>query len=150
MEAEPSKADSPKRKRRWFQFSLRTLLIFTLIESKELVESPNGRYGLVTACSMSLVKWDDVPLVRRWLSDHHYDHVVLFDSAPDDMLERYRAVFPEAVVCRLSEAKKLLPKEPFASPLPWLEPDERLLRASDLDRVHASDLDHLKAIYGSK
>jgi hypothetical protein len=31
MEAEPPKSDSPKRKRRWFQFSLRTLMIFTLI-----------------------------------------------------------------------------------------------------------------------
>ena len=31
MEAEPPKSDSPKRKRRWFQFSLRTLLVFTLI-----------------------------------------------------------------------------------------------------------------------
>ena len=27
MEAEPTKAEPPKRKRRWFQFSLRTLLI---------------------------------------------------------------------------------------------------------------------------
>ena len=27
MEAEPPKAEPPKRKRRWFQFSLRTLLI---------------------------------------------------------------------------------------------------------------------------
>jgi hypothetical protein len=27
MQTEPSKADPPKRKRRWFQFSLRTLLI---------------------------------------------------------------------------------------------------------------------------
>ena len=27
MEAEPPKADPPKRKRRWFQFSLRTLMI---------------------------------------------------------------------------------------------------------------------------
>jgi hypothetical protein len=27
MEAEPPNADSPKRKRRWFQYSLRTLLI---------------------------------------------------------------------------------------------------------------------------
>ena len=27
MQAEPSKAEPPKRKRRWFQFSLRTLLI---------------------------------------------------------------------------------------------------------------------------
>jgi Leucine-rich repeat (LRR) protein len=31
MEAEPTKADPPNRKRRWFQFSLQTLLIFTLI-----------------------------------------------------------------------------------------------------------------------
>jgi hypothetical protein len=31
MQTEPPKADPPKRKRRWFQFSLRTLLIFTTI-----------------------------------------------------------------------------------------------------------------------
>jgi hypothetical protein len=31
MQTEPSKADPPKRKRRWFQFSLRTLLILTAV-----------------------------------------------------------------------------------------------------------------------
>ena len=31
MQTEPSKAEPPKRRRRWFQFSLRTLMIFTLI-----------------------------------------------------------------------------------------------------------------------
>ena len=31
MAAEPSKTDPPKRKRRWFRFRLRSLLIFTLI-----------------------------------------------------------------------------------------------------------------------
>ena len=31
MQSEPSKADPTKRKRRWFQFRLRTLLIFTLV-----------------------------------------------------------------------------------------------------------------------
>jgi Leucine-rich repeat (LRR) protein len=31
MQTEPPKAGPPKRKRRWFQFSLRSLLIFTLI-----------------------------------------------------------------------------------------------------------------------
>ena len=31
MEADPLKAEPPKRKRRWFQFSLRTLLIFMLV-----------------------------------------------------------------------------------------------------------------------
>jgi hypothetical protein len=30
MESEPLKTDPPKRKRRWFQFSLRTLLILTV------------------------------------------------------------------------------------------------------------------------
>ena len=30
MQIEPPKADPPKRKRRWFQFSLRTLLLFTI------------------------------------------------------------------------------------------------------------------------
>jgi hypothetical protein len=29
MEAEPPEAEPPKRKRRWFQFSLRTLMIFS-------------------------------------------------------------------------------------------------------------------------
>jgi hypothetical protein len=31
MQAEPPKADPPKRKRRWFQFSLRTLMIVVAV-----------------------------------------------------------------------------------------------------------------------
>jgi hypothetical protein len=31
MQIEPPKADPPKRKRRWFQFSLRTLFVVTTI-----------------------------------------------------------------------------------------------------------------------
>ena len=31
MQSEPPQAEPPKRKRRWFQFSLRTMMIFTLI-----------------------------------------------------------------------------------------------------------------------
>ena len=33
MQTEPPKAEPPKRKRRWFQFSLRTLLIVVSIVS---------------------------------------------------------------------------------------------------------------------
>jgi len=36
MEPEPLKTESPKRKRRWFQFSLRTLLMFTVIAAVAL------------------------------------------------------------------------------------------------------------------
>jgi hypothetical protein len=31
MQTEPTESEPPKRKRRWFQFSLRTLMIFTLV-----------------------------------------------------------------------------------------------------------------------
>ena len=31
MQVEPTKAEPPKRKRRWFQFSLRSLMVFNLI-----------------------------------------------------------------------------------------------------------------------
>ena len=37
MQAEPSKAEPPKRKRRWFQFSLRTLMIGALVVALLLV-----------------------------------------------------------------------------------------------------------------
>jgi hypothetical protein len=40
MESEPSKAEPPNRKRRWFQFSLRTLLI-----GVTLVAVPLGYFG---------------------------------------------------------------------------------------------------------
>jgi hypothetical protein len=82
-------------------------------ERKSLVGSsgsPRGRYGLVTADSMSLVSWEGVPLVRRWLGDHQYRWVVLYDSASDEIVERYQAAFLEAIVGRFSEVKKLLPK----------------------------------------
>ncbi len=31
MQTEPTEAASPSRKRRWFQFGLRTLMIFTIV-----------------------------------------------------------------------------------------------------------------------
>ena len=40
MEAEPPKAEPPKRKRRWFQFSLRTLMIVVT-----LLAIPGGYVG---------------------------------------------------------------------------------------------------------
>jgi hypothetical protein len=46
MQIEPSKADPPKRKRRWFQFSLRTLLVVVTI--------------IAVQCAVCL------PLLREW------------------------------------------------------------------------------------
>src|ERR1700694_4735083 len=55
MEAEPHKAVPPKRKRRWFQFSLRSLLIFTVIAAVALgwlgkkIEQKRGQREAVEA-----------------------------------------------------------------------------------------------------
>jgi hypothetical protein len=40
MESEPPTAEPPKRRRRWFQFSLRSLMIFTVV-----CEIPFGWFG---------------------------------------------------------------------------------------------------------
>jgi hypothetical protein len=39
MQTEPPKADAPKRKRRWFQFSLRSLLIVVTLTAFYLQRS---------------------------------------------------------------------------------------------------------------
>jgi hypothetical protein len=51
MQTEPPKAEPPKRKRRWFQFSLRTPLVFTAIyeSTKSVVgcEAPWDNYNMM-------------------------------------------------------------------------------------------------------
>jgi hypothetical protein len=51
MQAEPLKAEPPKRKRRWFQFSLRTLLI--------------GVTLLAVACGFAAVVIENRKLIRE-------------------------------------------------------------------------------------
>jgi hypothetical protein len=52
-QTEPSKADPPKRKRRWFQFSLRTLMIVVTSVSVE--------------CAVCL------PMLREWEANRQLD-----------------------------------------------------------------------------
>jgi hypothetical protein len=72
MEAEPSKADPPKRKRRWFQFSLRTLLI--------------GVTLLAVVCGY--VGWE-AKIVRdrkTWLKEHPRERDPIYKSDSDMVL----------------------------------------------------------------
>ena len=130
MQSEPTNADPPKRTRRWFQFSLRTLMIVVTLfcvtiggyigwqraiirDRESLAHAPEG---LIRGIGW-LVSRDEIPLVRRWLGDKQYSHVILYDSASDVTIERYRAAFPEAIVLRLAAAKKA----PLGSPWPPIE-----------------------------
>ena len=112
MEAEPPKAEPPKRKRRWFQFSLRTLLIVVALlaamcaylvhevrTAKEIVEERKAfglnPHFLVITTSQRTVSW-----IRRALGDLGCERVIADDKASDSELERCRLSFPEADVQR--------------------------------------------------
>jgi hypothetical protein len=108
MQTEPPKADPPKLKRRWFQFSLRTLLIaVTLLavvcgyfgRQIELVRErkafgANPQFLVITTAHRT-VSW-----IRRLLGDSGCDRVVADDKVSDSEFQRCRLAFPEADVQR--------------------------------------------------
>jgi hypothetical protein len=122
MEAEPPKADSPKRKRRRFQFSLRTLLIgVTLLavpcaytgwqekiisERREVVAT----HGIIRSWYIPIVRYDSTPehpLPRplapwplRWLGEDGFARIVAKDRETDDEVANLKRLFPEAEIWR--------------------------------------------------
>jgi hypothetical protein len=112
MEAEPSKADPPKRKRRWFQFSLRTLLIAVAIVcvACDWLDKAATVWQRTAMLKNAPAWWTDreyddtaeVTWLRRVMGDQVIGTIVLDKTATDDQLESYRAVFPEASVYRIS------------------------------------------------
>ena len=115
MEAEPPEAEPPKRKRRWYQFSLRTLMIFTLICAlgaewlgRKLEHKRREQHAVET-----LVKWGGEisydyeiahvsPAGSNWLrsllGENFFNEVEFVDlsriAATDDDLENLRR-FPQ-------------------------------------------------------
>ena len=127
MQAEPTKAEPPKRKRRWFQFSLRTLMIVV-----SLLAVPLGYVGWQAKivrerrCALSAItesgghiwtregycsstepgagrmppdEWpSEVPWLRRLLGDEHVASIQLaWDVSVAERI-RIEALFPEATV----------------------------------------------------
>lgn len=100
MEAErpltdPPDTAPPKRKRRWFQFSLRTLgyvgwQVRVVRERKALSE-----VGAIAGSGFYSDN-SDLSWIRRTLGDHEYFHISLWHSASDQLMDKYRAAFPEA------------------------------------------------------
>jgi hypothetical protein len=136
MQVEPSKAEPPKRKRRWFQFSLRSLLIFVTVLAilfayvgwqakivrarlavlKELKTVVNGqRTGFIEHIA------DDprhsIPWIRKILGDEPMNCIFLPLSTEKEYRQRIRETFPEADVAAFQRTGPN-----FIKPLPW--PDE--------------------------
>jgi hypothetical protein len=109
-----------KRKCRWFQFSLRTLLIAVTLSAVPLgyvgweAKVVAGRRLLLESqCSCIVGEISDekrtIPLIRRCLGDIQCIHIVAKDEVTDAELERYRDAFPEAVVLRDEHAQMVMP-----------------------------------------
>jgi hypothetical protein len=130
MQTEPPNADPPKRKRRWFQFSLRTLMIVVtlfailggyvgrqveIVKERELMAAAPGVDSVVAADARDNItalssgtgaaqRGDDsrekIPWLRKWLGDRYYLDLSIDKSASDDEIARYKEAFPEATIMR--------------------------------------------------
>jgi hypothetical protein len=102
----------PKRNRRWFQFSLRTLLIVVTLlavvcgyvgwqakivrERKAMLKNPQ----FCLACQLFEVAGRGIPWIRWRLGDIDCYAIIGDEKVIDADLDRYRVAFPEADVWR--------------------------------------------------
>jgi hypothetical protein len=110
MQPEPPKADPPKRKRRWFQFSLRTLMIVVA-----LLAVPMGYVGwqakIVRERTTLLIESgkemiggdylgddDGISRIRRLFGDRCWKVIILYEAAPTELRAKIKAAFPESSV----------------------------------------------------
>ena len=111
MQTEPPKAEPPKRKRRWFQFSLRTLMIVVTLlavpfgyvgwqakivreRRAELNRAIDGRQLVICGNGEVLV----IPWIRRTLGDQRVGAIKVLTGTDAAELERLRILFPEAEI----------------------------------------------------
>jgi hypothetical protein len=120
MQAEPSKADPPKRKRRRFQFSLRSLLIgvtlfavpccYVAHEAKIVSERNEWLRAHSGELRLSSVRSSDITtvvpgdsnrapsLIRRWLGDEPKESINVSKKLSRPELKEIIALFPEAAI----------------------------------------------------
>jgi hypothetical protein len=107
MQVDPPDADPPKRKRRWFQFSLRTLLIVVTLlcvacgyvgwqakivrDRRELLDSSKP-------AEWSQTDDENLSWLQRKLGDQGYKRIYLAKSVSPELIERFREPFPEALI----------------------------------------------------
>jgi hypothetical protein len=138
MQTEPSKAEPPKRKRRWIQFSLRSLMIGgTLLaipcgyvgwqkkivadrwalrfEIKKMGPTDNGNAkGLIDRTNANEPE-RAIPWLRLLLGDQAIRFVALPTNISKAYLERVKETFPEADIF----ATKPVPGFTMPTVIPW-------------------------------
>ena len=110
MQTEPPKADPPKRKRRWFQFSLRTLMIVVTLlavpcayvgwQAKIVSERRNWLANPQFVCLPNDPENCSLPWIRRLFGDTECIFMIADDAVSDADLAACRSAFPELDVRR--------------------------------------------------
>jgi hypothetical protein len=112
METEPSNASPPKRRRRWCQFRLRTLLIGVTVfcvvvggyvgwQAKIVSKRRNELNRVVDARLVGIADNDEervIPWIRRVLGDQRVGSIKMLVGTDAAELDRLRVLFPEAKV----------------------------------------------------
>jgi hypothetical protein len=115
MEAEPPKLESPKRKRRWFQFSLRTLIIVVTLlalplgyvgwqakivrERRAMRDSILDAGGYVT--DLPFIPGPPPPSwLRRILGDETVEILVVPDETDEKTIAEIRRLFPNTKIAK--------------------------------------------------
>jgi hypothetical protein len=104
MEAEPPKADLPKRKRRWLQFSLRTLMIAVALLAVPLgyvgwqAKIVRERNAYLRNHGWKEGDWSRLSALRRWLGDFPAEIVWIPTTANVSERKLVVSLFPEARV----------------------------------------------------
>jgi hypothetical protein len=116
-------AELPPRRR--FQFRLRTLMVVVtllalpctyvggqakIVRDRAAALAASGRM-LYQAGELESPK--DLPWMRRLLGDKHYSEIILEDDAPDEFVATLRLAFPEAIVVRFTEYRRIVERVPL-------------------------------------
>lgn len=109
MQIEQTNSVPPSRKRRWFQFSLRALLVFVMLVGvvcwyvgcqAQIVRKREAR---IVDHSRIVDKWNltsGTTWLRQQLGDQAYAMVAAGESASDETVRDYELLFPEAKIVR--------------------------------------------------
>jgi hypothetical protein len=114
----------PKRERRWYQLSLRTLMILVAVVAvpcayvgwQAKIVSTRRRMASAANAGITGSGWKrsssapslftEFPSWIRWqLGDKQYDHFSFFDWTTDNTISEYQSAFPEALVIRDSDPR---------------------------------------------
>jgi hypothetical protein len=143
MQAEPRNAASPKRKRRWFQFSLRSLLIFTLICAIAC-----GWLG--SKIERKRREREAVKLIQRATGEVWYDYQYVkgdFDALPPEPAW-LRGLLGDDWFHDIKKVSFAIEFQEVTRPIPWPKHERAFTGRSwvigDLGRFSESEMTHLE------